>query len=157
MEQKSFTVPMAAMDALPVLFFAVAAGVLGMKLRAPLFFAGALVCFLAGAGKVLWKLLLALRAQDVRLLGAQLRYLMPIGFVLMLIGALRADRTLVRTLLQEAGRMPSILFFCTAVVGLIGMVVCAGRFDRRDVRGNWIEQTINAVAQACVMLGVLFL
>lgn len=157
MGQRSFTVSMAAMDALPVLFFAVAAGALGMKLHDSLFFIGALVCFLAGAGKVIWKLLLALRKRDVRLLGAQLRYLMPIGFLLMLIGALRADRTLVHILLQAAGRMPSILFFCAAGVGLIGMVACARRFDRRDVRANWIEQTINAAAQACVMLGVLWL
>ena len=40
---------------------------------------------------------------------------------------------------------------------VIAMIVCAKKFDRRDVRGNWIEQGINAVAQACAMIGVLLL
>ena len=86
-EHEGFTVSLALVDALPVLFFGVAAVALGVKLRSPLFFLGAIVCLLAGTGKVLWKLLIALRGRDVALLGAQLRYLMPSGFALMLIGA----------------------------------------------------------------------
>ena len=156
-EKEGFTVPLAVMDALPVAFFAAAAVVLGLKLRAPLFFVGALVCFLAGAGKVAWKLLLALRGRDVPLLGAQLRVLMPLGFVLMLVGALLADRTLVRALLHAALRMPPVLFFALAALGIAGMVLCARRFDRHDVRGNWIEQGINCAAQCCVLIGVLLL
>lgn len=157
MDKKTFTVSLALMDVLPVVFFGVAAIVLGLKLHAALFFAGAVVCFLAGAGKVLWKLILALKNQDIRLLGAQLRYLMPLGFILMIAGAAAADRETVCALLRAAVRMPSILFFAVTIIGLIGMILCAKRFDRHDVRGNWIEQTINAVAQGCAMIGVLLL
>lgn len=157
MENEQFTVQLAVMDALPVLFFAAAAVILGLKLHSALFFIGAVICFLAGAGKVLWKLLLAWKGKDVPLLGAQLRYLMPAGFLLMILGAVLADRAQVRALIRAAVRMPSALFFALAVIGLAGMILCARKFDRRDVRGNWIEQIINAVAQGCVLIGVLLM
>lgn len=156
-DRASFSLALALVDALPVLFFGVAAVALGVKLRSPLFFLGAIVCLLAGTGKVLWKLLIALRGRDVALLGAQLRYLMPSGFALMLIGAALADRGVVQKLLHAAVRLPSVACFAVTVVGIVGMILCARRFDRRDVRGNWIEQGINAAAQLGAMLGVLLL
>ena len=102
-------------------------------------------------------LLLALRGKDVAILGAQLRCVMPAGFLLMIVGGVLADRETVRALLGAAARLPSAAFFALTIVGLIAMVVCAKRFDRFDVRANWIEQGINAAAQACVLLGVLML
>lgn len=152
-----FTPLLALVDAVPVLFFGIAAIVLGMKVRSAVFFAGALLCFLAGFGKVLWKFLIALTGKDVEYLGMQLRYVMPAGFLLMAVGAFMADRNVVNSLVNGALKMPSILFFIIAVCALTGMVVCARKFDRHDVRGNWIEQGINIVAQGCVMLGVWFM
>lgn len=157
MKKDTFTLQLALVDALPVLFFGIAAAALGLKLHSLLFFVGALLCLLAGAGKVLWKLLIALKDKDVPLLGAQLRYLMPLGFLLMILGAALSDHTQLKTLLQAAVQIPSLLFFLLGILGLIGMILCARKFDRHDVRGNWIEQIINAFAQGCVMLGVLFL
>lgn len=145
------------MDAIPVLFFGIAAIMLGVKLRSVVFFAGVLLCFLAGFGKVLWKFLIAIAGKDVGLLGMQLRYVMPAGFLLMVVGAFMADRTVVISLIHSALKMPSMLFFLTAVIALAGMVICARKFDRLDVRGNWIEQGINIVVQGCVMLGVWFI
>ena len=81
----------------------------------------------------------------------------PAGFLLMVVGAFMADRSVVNSLVNGALKMPSILFFVIAVCALAGMVVCAMKFDRRDVRGNWIEQGINIVAQGCVLLGVWFM
>lgn len=157
MKEGKFTVKLALVDTLPVLFFGIAAAVLGIKLQSGLFLAGAIVCILAGAGKVLWKFLIAIADRDVPFLGAQLRYVMPIGFTLIVIGAVTADRGLVLSLARAAVRRPTLLFFIIAVAGLIGMILCARKYDRHDVRGNWIEQGINAVAQACVMIGVLLM
>ncbi len=157
MGEGRFTWQMALVDALPVLFFGLAAVILGFKLGSPVFFVGAIMCFLAGAGKVAWKFLIALAEKDVKLLGAQLRYLMPAGFLLMVIGAVLADGAARSVLLDSAIRLPSVAFFAAAVVGVCAMVMCARKFDRYDVRGNWIEQGINAVAQGCLLLGVLFL
>ena len=152
-----FTPQLALVDAIPVLFFGIAAVMLGVKLRSAVFFAGALLCFLAGFGKVLWKLLIATTGKDVELLGMQLRYVMPAGFILMIVGAFMADRSVVNSLVNGALKMPSILFFAISVCALVGMVICARKFDRRDARGNWIEQGINIVAQGCVLLGVWFI
>ena len=157
MEKNQFTLSLALVDALPVLFFGAAAAMLGVKLRSALFIVGAALCLLAGAGKVAWKLLIALRGKDVALLGAQLRYVMPAGFLLMMLGAFLAERGTALSLLQAAARMPSVFFFALTIVGLIAMVVCAKKFDRFDVRANWIEQGINAAAQACALIGALLL
>ena len=157
MEREKFTVQLAAVDALPVLFFGIAAISLGMKLQSTLFSAGAMVCLLAGAGKVLWKLILALKMKDIPLLGAQLHYLMPLGFLLMIIGTFSSDRALVKTLLRSAVQIPNVLFFTLAVIGLFGMILCAKKYDRHDVKGNWIEQIINTITQGCVMIGILLL
>ena len=154
---QKFTLQLALVDALPVLFFGAACVVLGGRLQSGLFFAGAILCLLAGAGKVLWKLLIALAGKDVQLLGAQLRYLMPAGLILMVAGVVRADKGLVASLLRAALQMPAILFFILSVAGIVGMVVCSRRFERHDVRGNWIEQCINAAAQGCLLIGVLLL
>ena len=157
MEKQEFTLTLAAVDALPVLFFGGAAAILGVKLRSALFIVGAALCLLAGAGKVVWKLLLALKGKDVALLGAQLRYVMPLGFLLMLFGGFFAEGETLRALLHAAVRLPSAAFFALTIVGLVAMIVCAKKFDRYDVRGNWIEQGINAAAQACAMIGALLL
>ena len=157
MEKNQFTLSLALVDALPVLFFGAAAAMLGVKLQSALFIVGAALCLLAGAGKVVWKLLLALRGKDIAFLGAQLRYVMPTGFLLMVLGGFFAERGTALSLLHAAVRLPSVLFFALTVVGMIAMVVCAKKFDRFDVRANWIEQGINAAAQACALIGVLLL
>ena len=152
-----FTPMLALVDVIPVLFFGIAAIMLGVKIQSTIFFVGALLCFLAGFGKVLWKFLIAIAGKDVELLGMQLKYVMPAGFLLMIVGAFTADRSVVASLINGAMNMPSLLFFLIAVCALAGMVICARKFDRRDVRGNWIEQGINIIAQGCVLLGVLFI
>ena len=152
-----FTPLLALVDAIPVLLFGIAAVMLGVKIHNAIFFVGALLCFLAGFGKVLWKFLIATTGKDVELLGMQLRYVMPAGFLLMIIGAFTADRSVVKNLINGALKMPSLLFFIIAVAALTGMVICARKFDRHDVRGNWIEQGINIIAQGCVLLGVWFI
>lgn len=154
---KSFTLSLALVDALPVIFFSCAIAVLARNLNSPVFLAGAVLCILAGAGKVLWKILLATVHKDIPWLGAQLRYVMPVGFLLIIVGTFMADRNIVRGLMASAVRLPAALFFILALVGIAGMIICAAKFDRRDVGANWIEQWINSFAQGCVLIGVLLL
>lgn len=60
-----FTLSMALMDTLPVLFFSVSIGVLSARFGSALFLAGAILVILAGIMKVLWKFLLATVKRDV--------------------------------------------------------------------------------------------
>ena len=90
-DNSQFTLQLAIMDAVPVLFFGIAAIMLGVKLRSWVFLVGALLCFLASFGKVLWKFMIAVARKDVALLGMQLRYVMPTGFLLMAAGVFTAE------------------------------------------------------------------
>ena len=75
----------------------------------------------------------------------------------MIAGAFSADRRTAAELLHKAVRMPSVMFFVLAACGIAGMILCAKKFDRYDVRGNWIEQVLNSAAQGCVLAGILLL
>ena len=148
---------LALLDFLPVAFFGLGMGILGRKLGSPLFLLGAIVCLGAGFMKALWKLILSLTGRDIPFMGKQLRYLMPLGFLLMIVGIFRGDQEVASSLLRGAGRFPSILFFILAGLGIGGMVYCALRLDRMDKRSNWIEQGMNSLAQGFVLLGIWFL
>ena len=152
--KERFTLQLAAVDCIPVLLFSATAIVLAGKIGHPLFIIGAVLCVCAGLGKVIWKLILAMRERDIWVLGAQLRYVMPIGF-LMIVGASQSETT--SQLLRQTVKMPSILFFAAAGIGIILMFVCGKKFDRKDIRGNWIEEIINCFVQALVLAGVILL
>ena len=155
MERGKFTIQLAVLDAVPVLLFSITTAVLSGKINQPIFTVGAILCICAGLGKVIWKLVLALGGPDIPILGAQLRYVMPAGFLLMIIGAIRSNTTGV--LIQNAVKMPSVLFFIIGCVGMLLMVFCAKRFGRKDGRGYWIEESINCCLQASILIGVLLL
>ena len=80
---------------------------------------------------------------------------MPVGFLLMIVGAVQSETT--SQLLQQAVKMPAILFFAIAAAGLILMVVCAKKLDQKDAHGNWIEEIINCISQTLVLIGVILL
>ena len=153
--KERFTVQLAAVDCIPVLLFSASAIILAGKLGHPLFIIGACLCVCAGLGKVIWKLTLALKGKDLRILGAQLRYVMPVGFLLMIIGTIQSETA--GQLLRQVIEIPCILYFIAAAIGMILMLICGKKFDRKDIRGNWIEEIINCVVQALVLVGVLLL
>ena len=153
--KETFSIQLTVVDCVPVLLFSATAAILAEKIGNPLFIIGAALCVCAGLGKVIWKLLIALKDIDIHILGAQLRYVMPTGFLLMIVGAIRSETT--SQMLRQAAKMPSVLLFIAAGIGLILMVVCAKKFDRKDIRGNWIEEIINCGVQALVLAGVILL
>lgn len=79
------SVGMAVVDALPVLCFSASMILIGQVYQSAVFMVGAVLCVLAGVGKVLWKLILAIAHKDVPILFRQFRFLMPAGFVLMVV------------------------------------------------------------------------
>ena len=62
---EGFTLSLALVDALPVIFFGAATLVLGLKMASPVFAIGAVLCFVGGAGKVTWKLIIALAHRNI--------------------------------------------------------------------------------------------
>ncbi len=155
---EGFTLSMACMDALPVLFFCVSAGIVSLRFPSMLFRIGAVLVILAGALKVSWKFVIALAHKNIRFLNRQMRYLMPTGFLLILL-SLVIDRAGINwgTVLHGMLGIPSLLFFLLGIAGMCAMGWFAGHLDGNDAHSNWIEQGTNALAQMSIMLGILFM
>jgi hypothetical protein len=153
---EGFTLSMALMDCLPVAFFGVGAGVLATRFDSALFRVGVVLVVLAGVLKVSWKLVLALARRDVRFLNRQMRYLMPVGFVLAVIALVvdRAKWSLV-AVLAHVTAMPSLLFLVAGVAGMFLMGWFARHLDGRDAKANWREQAVNGISQLCIMLAIV--
>lgn len=145
---QNFTVSLALFDALSVLFFCVAMFLIASHFHNLFFFIGIIFFILAGCGKVLWKILVALKGWDIQLLNKQLRIFMPLGFFLVIIGLINGRNSIHFTnLLHQIMTYPSCLFFGITVIGMICMSLFAFTLDGTKAKANWIEQITNAIAQ----------
>ncbi len=147
---------MALMDALPVVFFGATAVFISLMFGSILFCIGAALCVIAGVGKVLWKLIKALGGKDIRLLFVQLRVLMPVGFALIIM-SLFVDRADFSAVWKNIIGFPCVIFFAAGCVGMIAMIILAAVADPGSAHANWIEQSVNAAAQLCFLLGVIII
>ena len=155
---ENFTLSLAMVDALPVLFFAGSMILIGLIFSSPLFLLGAGLCFWAGAAKVLWKIIVAARKKNIWWLFLQMRIVMPVGFALMLLAVILNRNTVdLSAVLASVISLPSVIFFAVGIIGMILMGVFAAKLDSSDVRSNWIEQLTNAVAQTAIFVGILLL
>jgi len=153
---QGFTLGLALVDTLPVIFFCLAAIVAGLRLQSPLFVAGSLVAFASGVLKVSWKLVIALARRNIPWLTRQMRYLMPLGFALMLVG-LATSGVAPRKAWADATSLPAaaLLLVWLACMGAMGWF--ATHNDQADARSNWIEQATNALGQACLLAALLLM
>lgn len=155
---ENFTLSLAIVDTLPVLFFGGSTILIGLLFGSPLFLTGAALCFWAGAAKVLWKIIVVKKKKNIWWLFLQMRIVMPLGFALMILAVIM-NRSAVNLSAVFAAivSLPSVIFFAIGVTGMVLMGVFAVKLDSADVRANWIEQLTNALAQATVFTGILFL
>lgn len=155
---EDFTLPLAIVDAVPVLLFGGSVILIGLLFKSALFLMGALICFWAGAAKVLWKLLVVTKKANVWWLFLQMRIAMPVGFALMLLSVvLNRNAIDLSAVLSAVTSFPSVLFFAVGALGMVLMDIFASRLNSSDVRSNWIEQLTNAAAQAAFFFGLLLL
>lgn len=155
---ENFTLSLALVDALPVLFFGGSMILIGLLFGSILFMLGAVLCFWAGAAKVLWKIIVVIKKKNIWWMFLQMRIVMPVGFALMIlavilnIGVINFSAVLSATL-----SLPSVIFFAIGVIGMVLMGIFAAKLDSANVYSNWIEQLTNAIAQAAIFMGILFL
>lgn len=152
----NFTFGMAFMDCLPVVFFSISIAVLASRFHSVLFLIGAVMVILAGALKVSWKFVLAAAGRDIAFLNRQMRYLMPFGFLVMLLGLI-IDRNQwsLSAAVHHLLSFPAILFFVLAAIGVCTMIFCARHLNGHDAKSNWIEQGVNSLTQFFILLGIL--
>lgn len=160
MEKKKyekFSLSLALFDALPVALFGASMILVALRFGSIVFVCGSAVCTLSGLGKVTWKIILAARKKNVELLNRQMRFLMPVGFLLIIVGLILGMNAEKFALLKTAVlSFPSAVFFALTLLGMVLMAVFAKKLDQTKARSNWIEQTTNAIAQGCLLLGVIF-
>ncbi len=122
-----FTIPMALVDFLPVLFFGIAALLLQKDLYGKmskgafsLFSAGTINIFAAGFLKALWKLLYAANICDFHALNSLFLPLQSIGFLLAGLGILLMLTTKKQVMLSAAPAVfsGSVLFIAMMTLGL---------------------------------------
>ena len=153
---ENFSLSLALFDALPVIFFCIAMILIATGFHSEFFIAGAMICTCAGLGKVVWKIILASAGKDIKPLNKQLRVLMPIGFFLMIAGAVTGmDGAMWRRLMGNIISFPANVFFGITMAGMILMSTFAIKLDATKARSHWIEQITNAIAQGSFLLGVL--
>ena len=137
---KGFTLSMALMDSLPVLFFTISAILIALHFPSLLFLIGIFFVILAGLLKVGWKLIISLAHRDIRFLIA-----------------LFVDHTKwsVSAIIAHITHFPSCLFFLIGIAGLLYLGYLGKHQDSHDAKANWKEQCINTLSQFCIMLGIL--
>ena len=153
---EGFSVPMALVDLIPVVFFGLSAIKVGSLFHSALFMAGAVICLLSGVVKVGWKLIAAVSQRNIWPMFVQMRVLMPVGFLAMLT-ALVVDRAGLNGKAMLAGLtgFPACIFFLMGAFGMVLMTVFAFRMDSSDPKVNWTEQIVNGLAQLCFFIGLL--
>lgn len=151
---EGLSLSLALADVVPVALFASSAFVAAGSIASPAWALGAILATAGGVGKVAWKFLMALAHKNVPALSRQMRYVMPVGFALMVVGAtLDAAGTL--GLLSSLGRMPSLALVVAWLGCMLLMVRFARRRDQLDARANWAEQGVNAVGQLTLFVALL--
>ena len=155
---KDFTLSLALFDAIPVIAFGISLIIFSRLFNSALVLIGALLVFIAGLCKVIWKIIVALKQKNIWGLFIQMRIMMPIGFVLMIVGIIASkDNVDFGRLCSLASSYPINLFLIIFVIGMILMMVFAFSLDGRKLKNNWIEQITNAIAQIWLLIAALLL
>ena len=153
---EGFTLSLALTDAIPVLFFGASMVVVSFLFSSRLFLFGALLCLVAGAAKVLWKIIVVLRQKNIWLLFIQMRILMPIGMLIMIAAViLKKSSVDFSGILSSALSFPPVIFLGAGVLGMILMTVFAFTLDSSSAKANFTEQLTNGIAQVCFFTGLL--
>lgn len=159
---EGFTVSLALVDSLPVIFFIGTTLILAQALGSPIFAIGAVASALAGTGKVLWKLFLGLGLGDVKFLNKMFLPLQISGFMIMLVSVI--IETIKKTInwasvAKAVFTVPAGLCFLAGIAAMGFMGWFRKKYDKAtfntDAKKNWIAQLTNAFAQGMIFLGIL--
>lgn len=167
-EHEDFTVALALVDAIPVIFFSlsmiiIATALAGSGVAFWIFLVGAVLIVLAGLCKVLWKLLLGLKAGDVKVLNKAFVPFMASGFMIALVGAIVGTFTHAISwggVIKALIGIPAIIFFILGLcgMGVMGYVKSAQSRDdfNKDAKKNWLAEFVNGFSQGMLFLGIFF-
>lgn len=167
-EHEGFTVGLALVDAIPVIFFSlsmiiIATALAGSGVTFWIVLIGAILIVLSGLCKVLWKLFLGLKVGDIKILNKIFVPFMASGFMIAIIGALVGTFTHVIKwggVIHAIVSIPALIFFILGFCGM-GVMSYVKKTNKRDefnkdAKKNWIAQCVNGFSQCMLFLGILF-
>lgn len=153
---EGFTVALALVDAIPVLFFGGSMLVISSIFDSTLFMIGAIVAVVGGLCQVTWKLILGWKKVNVPVLHLAFAPLLAGGGILMMLGLVLDHEKLNFPGMWAAVRsMPSLVLFIIGILALGLMVYFSKHMDQTSAKANWTEQITNAVAQGCIFFALL--
>lgn len=167
-EHEGFTVGLALVDAIPVIFFSLSMVILATALAGTgitfwIVLIGAILIALSGLCKVLWKLFLGLKVGDIKILNKIFVPFMASGFMIAIVGAIVGTFTHVIKwggVLRAIISIPALIFFILgfAGMGVMGYVKSTNKREEfnKDAKKNWIAQFVNGFAQGMMFLGIFF-
>ena len=155
---EGFTVALALVDAVPVLFFGASMILIAAGFSSPLFMIGAVLSTLAGCCKVAWKLILGTSKKDVKWLNKCFGPLMGTGWLLILVSFIAGFKKINWSSVGAAVTgMPSLLLFIIWIAMMAAMVwYKKTHFKNEDAKKNWTAQIINCIGQAALFFAILF-
>ncbi len=167
-EHEGFTVGLALVDAIPVIFFSLSMVILATALAGSgitfwIVLVGAILIALSGLCKVLWKLFLGLKIGDIKILNKIFVPFMASGFMIAIVGAIVGTFTHVIKwggVVRAIVSIPALIFFILgfAGMGVMGYVKSTNKREEfnKDAKKNWIAQFVNGFAQGMMFLGIFF-
>ena len=146
---ENFTLSLALVDALPVLFFGGSMILIGLLFGSPLFLIGAALCFWAGAAKVLWKIIVVTKKKNVWWMFLQMRIVMPLGFVLMILAVILNRSAIdLSNVFAAIVSLPSVIFFTIGVIGMVLMAVFVPVSFMKGITGQMFRQFALCIASS---------
>ena len=152
---EGFTIKLALFDLLPVLFFGASGVLLGVMLDNIFVIICAILVFLSGFIKALWKIIVAKKKKNIWWMFKQMRIMMPVAYVGLIVAIIISLITHQSIHISLLWGFPQIIFFILGILGMIGMIVCAKSLDSSNAKSNWLEQGINSLAQLCFLVGLI--
>lgn len=153
---EGFTIGLALLDAVPVLFYSISMLLIASRFSSILFIVGAVVSTLAACGKVLWKLILGICNRNVVWLN---RYFLPTqitGFCMMLLAfAWNFRKIRWAAVLAAVTDFPGSIFFLLWALGMGTMSWYRKRKFDNSAGANRTAEIINTLAQAALLTGLL--
>jgi hypothetical protein len=155
-ESSKIKLPLIIFDFLPVLLF-VANVILLYNLFSfsILFLIGAVLIGLAGMSMIIYKIILRCTGRDLTILRMPMVFLMPIGFLLMIVSLFIMDSECLTFFIQTLLSLP-YLYCATAYLCCLGLMLFYSlRYGRRNIRTNrviWREELTNFVAHLSIFV-----
>lgn len=151
-----FNLKLALFDLLPVICFGVSLILISAMFDSCLFLLGSLLILIAGISKVLWKIIVVLKRKNIWFLFMQMRTIMPIGLVLIIASLVINSKNInLDNILFFLTNIPYCIFFGIGFVNMTLMIIFMFKLDNKSLRNNWIEETVNCIAQLAIMIGML--